>query len=225
MYLLGAVWPGSLSLHRRVFAHPAFARRLLRAPCEDDAILLTLRETGLRLENSPDCIMLNREECDLTNCFDFVRRQLLWTRLSNPAWPAVVCGTVGALAWLATGMALVPLALALGKPLVAAATTLCLLVIWGANGALVGRLHRTASEQIARTAGLAPIAVGRSTALRLAIGVVMLVPFYAAAAVGASLVRRVRWRGVSYVVRPPRVIELEKYVPYVGEFQTAGRSL
>jgi hypothetical protein len=225
MYLLGAVWPGSLSLHRRVFAHPAFVRRLLRAPCEDEAILLTLRDAGLRLKNTPDCIMLNREECDLPNCFDFVRRQLLWTRLSNPAWPAVVAGTVGALVWLAAGLAMVPWALALGKPLVAAAAAACLFAIWGLNGALVGRLHRTASRQIARTADLPPIAVSWSTGVRLAAGLVLLVPFYAAAAVGASLVRRVRWRGVSYVVRRPRVIELEKYVPYVGELQTAGRSL
>jgi glycosyltransferase involved in cell wall biosynthesis len=216
MYLIGAVWPGSLALDRRVFGHPAFIRRLLRAPCEDDVVLLTLREAGLKLLNTPDCIMLNREECDLRGCFDFVRRQLLWTRLSNRSWPALLIGTVCAVAWLVGGIALAVFALATGSPAVSAAMMACLLAIWGANARLLGGLHRTVSNHIARTAGLPPTAISRLTAVRLAVGLLLLIPFYAAAALGAALVRRVRWRGVSYVVREARFIELEKYSPYVG---------
>jgi hypothetical protein len=222
MYLIGAVWPGSLALDRRVFGHPAFIRRLLRAPCEDDVVLLTLREAGLKLLNTPDCIMLNREECDLRGCFDFVRRQLLWTRLSNRSWPSLLAGTVCAVAWLVGGIALAAFALATGRPAVSVPMLICLSAIWAANAALLGGLHRTVSSRIVRTAGLPPAAISRPTALRLAVGLLLLIPFYAAAALGAALVRRVRWRGVSYVVREARFIELENYAPYVGgEVQAA----
>jgi glycosyltransferase involved in cell wall biosynthesis len=217
MYLLDAVWPGSLSIHRRVFSNPNLIRRLLQAPCEDDAILHTLRESGLRLLNTPACIMLNREECGIAGCFDFVRRQLLWTRLSNPAWRWVLAGTVGVFLWLAGGPAILMLTCLDGSPTVALGMAAFMLAILAINVALISSLHRFATRQIARTAGLAPIPISPGARLRLAATLLLLILFYTAAALSASLVRRVRWRGVSYLVRPSRQIEMVRYVPYARE--------
>ncbi|MEK6247837.1 MAG: glycosyltransferase family 2 protein, partial [Planctomycetales bacterium] len=75
MYLVQAIWPGSLSMHRNVFAHPDFLSRLRRVSSEDDVILRTLRDTGMELCYSADCIMLNREECQIGNCYRFIQRQ------------------------------------------------------------------------------------------------------------------------------------------------------
>jgi len=217
MVLLNAVWPGSLSMHRRVFSNPNLIRRLSQAPCEDDAILSTLRESELRLLNTPACIMLNREECGIANCFDFVRRQLLWTRLSNPAWRRILAGTVGIFFWLAAGPAILVLTCLYGSPAVAFGLAAFMLGVLAANVVLIAGLHRFVSREITQTAGLAPIAITPRAGLRMAATLILLIVFYTAAALSAALVRRVRWRGVSYLVRPSRRIEMVRYVPYTRD--------
>jgi len=217
MVLVDAVWPGSLALHRRVFADPNLIRRLTAAPCEDDAVLCTLRESGLRLLNTPAAILLNREQCGLANCFGFVRRQLLWTRLSNSAWPWVLAGTVGVFAWLAAGLAMLIAAALTGATPTAFGLAAVMVAVLAANVFLLGTLHRFAARQIARTAGLAPPRFTLLMLLRSAATLLLLIPFYTAAALSAALVRQVRWRGVSYRVRRTRQIEMVRYVPYVRE--------
>lgn len=214
MYLMNAVWPGSMSLHRKVFANPKLIERLAQAPCEDDAVLRTLHESGLRLLNTPACVMLNREECGITSCFSFVLRQLLWTRLSNPAWRSVLAGTLVTYAWLLGGLGIFGLLCLYGPPSAAlflGAFMLCILTV---NVALIAGLHRSVSQQIEQTAGLSPIPVSWRMGLRIAASLLLLISFYTAAAVSAALVRRIRWRGVSYVVQSSQRIEMVKYVPY-----------
>lgn len=217
MCIMDALWPGSLSLRREVFSNPNLIKRLSQAPCEDDVFLRTLRETGLRLLNTPACVMLNREECGVASCFGFVRRQLLWTRLSNPAWRGVLIATAVAYFWLCGGAVLLALAGVYGTSMQVFGLATFMIGVLAADMALIVGLHRAVSQQIEQTAGVPPIRISVRASLQLSACLLMLISFFTAAVVSAALARSVQWRGVFYVVQSPRRIEMVAYAPYATD--------
>jgi hypothetical protein len=217
MQMIGAIWPGSLSLHRKVFADPGLLERMRSASCEDEAILEAMRRAGLTLTYTPDCTMLNCEECSLRSCFRFVQRQLLWTRLCNPNWKAVLAGTLASCATIAAGVLLAIVALVRGEFGFAAGAGAALVGLELFQLAVIEWLHRVVSARIERLQGFAAVRITALVRLRLAVALAAALPLYVSAAISATFARRVRWRGITYRVRPPNAILMLGYAPYVED--------
>lgn len=216
MEQIRAVWAGSLSLRREVFADPEFVKCLRSAACEDAVITDGLRRTGLQLAYTYDCILLNREETSLAGCFRFIHRQLLWTRLCNPSWGATLLGTMLVFANVVCGGLLLSWAAVHGHTVEALAVTTTFVAVAVFHFVLLQWLHRSVSERMAKAYGQPPVVMTWGIRLRLAAAIIVTLPFYTLAALAAALARRIHWRGVTYAVEPPG-IRMLAYTPYAED--------
>jgi hypothetical protein len=168
----------------------------------------------LKLLNTPDCTMLNRESCDLEHCFGFIRRQLLWTRLYNPSWPFVFVGSVAAYVWVVAGWVLAGAGAFAGSVWSTAVPATTSIAFWVVNLVLIERLHDAVGRRMQRVAGEEPIRMKAAARLRMMFGLAASIVCYTFAVISATLVRRIVWRGIEYDVRPSRGIRMVKYEPY-----------
>lgn len=220
MYWMRATWGGSLSMSRPVFGSEYFAERMLATCAEDSAILDATERADLRLELQPNAMILNREQCTLSSCFNYVRRQLVWTRLFHPHWRQVVAGAAGAYVFLT-----VVFAFAVAAVLWQAWTVAALLI-----GAMVvellvcqwslARLFAAVSKRVESVQEQPFAKVAPSTHLRLFLGFPLALVVITWALFGATVCRRVSWRGIDYRVIPPDAIRLMGYRPYADVIDT-----
>ncbi len=73
-------WGGSLAVRMDVVRNADLLTSWGNAFCEDTMLYSMLRKQGLRLVFVPSLIMINREDCDPSNYFRWVGRQLLTAR-------------------------------------------------------------------------------------------------------------------------------------------------
>lgn len=224
MYFMGATWAGSMSITRKVFDTDFFRKKMADTPSDDEGPQASARHVGLDLQVQPDVMMFNRERCSIKEAFDFIKRQLLWTRLYHPTWHLLLGCTwglhillVGALVsggyHLATGRTY------LGATLLLAVLGQMLSTVWAAE-----LLHKQIAERIIREQGykLPTINNGTRVCLLFALPLAFTVMCYAMLA--AALSSRVTWSGITYDIVPtgptknipPGSLRMREYRPLVG---------
>lgn len=221
MYFMKATWGGSLAIKREVFDTDFFREKMTDTPCEDAAIQAAARNQGQRLVVQPDVMMFNSESCTLRGAFDFIKRQLIWTRLYHPTWHLLLGAIWGVhillvgtffsgIYHLVTGNTEVGWKL-LG--ITAAQIISSLLSIELLHSAISRRVQAEQEQEIPSMTLL--------SRLRLLFAVPLGFVMTSYAMLAAALSRTVRWSGITYQIVPvgpskqipPGGLQMLAYVP------------
>lgn len=209
MWLFEIPWTGALSLRLADMRRAGLADKLKRGMTEDAPVKSALAELGLRLKFVPFLTIPNREEIALPNCYQFIERQILWTRLYHPNWIFVVGYAV-----LSTTAMFGPIPAAIYFAAVGrtalVGTTLGYAVGYVAAMLLLLTLVAAANRRILRAAGERLPAPTLDRACRLAAAMPIAQAFFLLSTLRSQFLRRIRWRGVLYEIRGPweiRVVE------------------
>ncbi len=214
MYFIEATWGGSLSIKREVFATDLFCQKMADTPCEDAAIQASAKHVNLLLEMQPDVMMFNLESCSLREAFDFIKRQLLWTRLYHPAWNLLLLVTWGVHLLLAGAMCGGAYHLAIGS------TSVGVLLLVGVAAQIVAallfaeQLHNSISQKIHEKQGLELPSITWPARLRLLLVLPLAFEVTCYAMLAAALSSRVTWSGITYQVVPPHSLRMIEYLPF-----------
>ena len=223
MYFLGMPWAGSMGIRRDLLVDSGLLEKWKIAIVPDAPCKSLVQATGKQVRFVPSLMMPNRESCDLAFALDFLKRQMMWTRLYNPNWWAVVTHAVlTSSAMLAAAVFAVTL-LCLGHFLSAVlfcgtmaiyilslAMLLTLMEIHVRRPIRRRELDLAGESDESTTPGLPPA------------GLICLVPFaipltqsvYLVAVVLAHFRKHVSWRGIRYRVNDPWNVEILHDQPF-----------
>ena len=208
MHVLQIPWAGSLAIRANVFHQGRLRDRWARSIVDDGPIRVAVKAQNLRLHFVPTLIMANREDCSLGYAYNFLRRQMTWTRTYIYGWWMALLASV----FLVLGTTATSAILALanyfyGSPSAAFNFAAGVAALVSGSTALWLALDFYARRMIREQGETAPasFSVGLSQ-----LPVVMLVTcfMHVFAAVVATLRRRVVWRGVTYEIRGPSNIRV-----------------
>lgn len=230
MYLYRIPWGGSLAIKTEIVRQTKLLEKWQYAFCEDTMLRRALQEKGLEIKSLTSLMMVNREECTLSNFRYWVSRQLLNAKLYHPSWfPIFIYGTSTTLIpAIALGSLFLALftqqwlyAFFLGGSLISYITVLAILIgIWEANIA----------QKLTAECGhpQAPSCKGERMTIRQEI-----LPQYSAHAIlklilaipltqlvcaialwQTMLTKQIEWRGITYQINGPWNIKLLDYFPY-----------
>jgi SAM-dependent methyltransferase/glycosyltransferase involved in cell wall biosynthesis len=224
MYFMGATWGGSMSVNREIFHSDFFRQRMTDTPCEDAAMQAAAKLAGVSLQLRPDVMMFNREPCTLRQAFDFIRRQLLWTRLYHPTWHLLLAGTwalhillIGAL--LSGGYHLTTGNTSVGGAMLLAVAAQILSSLFAAEW-----LHREIASRIKREQGHEIPAIDNPVRLRMILALPLSFVVVCYAMLAAALSRQVNWSGITYDIVPagptrnipPGGLRMRQYHPWIA---------
>jgi hypothetical protein len=207
MYIFDVAWGGTFAIRRETIRRCRLVEKWSRVISFDVATPGELQHAGLRIELVPTLMMINREECNLAFCQNFVQRQLTWVRLYHPRWQALFAMTMlsavilpGAVLAFLSGIALQEASLAAW-----AGAGLVLYAAWAL--ATIGLLE-LAVRRAARERG--------EIAARPRLKSLALLPFAIVATwfiqtvgtIRAALMSPVEWRGARLIIHGPHDIRV-----------------
>ena len=202
MWVFGIPWGGTFAIKKKWLMETGLLERWKRGMVHDAPVPSLLRRRGLRLRFVPSLMMPIGEACDLGFCFQFLKRQMLWTRLYHPNFNAVLFHAV-----ITATLAIVALATMIwscfarewfaGAWVVVSCTAYLATMIFFMkmiDRAVMTVVHRRGDEELPhRRLGWAKLFV--------AIPLTQIV--YTCATFAARMAQSVKWRGVTYVMRSP----------------------
>ncbi len=239
-------WAGALMLRVADVHESGLAKLWRRAMVEDVSVAEPLRRLGREARFLHGQIAGVSGELSLGGCWNFLCRQLLWTRLYHRSWWKVVV-----VAWALVLIVLAPLALAitaglLHRPLVGllavAALVAYLTGMWFLHRMMEAAVHSALDRSVrsddlaadekegtASATGMSdrsPVAPhlqsdGQSF-LRILLAIPLTVLMHALAVSWCSFARHVTWRGVRYRIDGPWDVTLLDYRPLVAAEPVAG---
>ena len=215
MAALNIPWGGSLAMSRSLFGNPALFAEWSHHFGEDTSCHQVLRRLGLRLHYVPAVTMVNTESTDRKKGFSFIRRQLVSARLGHEKWLTVLLmglatsfATLGLL--IAAGLAFVESYLSFGFGL-----TGFLAVYLIGLGTSLAWANRSINR-IVRARGETTHPLSLTTLWAVPITLIV----YPACLISAALVRRIEWRGITYLIERGGRIRMQHYLPYMEAIQT-----
>ena len=216
-------WGGSLAVRRDVAQSDVFLSTLERSPCEDLAVRRGLKDLNLKLHFNPRVILWNPESTDLSGCFQFIFRQLLWTRLYHPAWTAIFSHAIFTYLLLTCSFLG-----GLGSLLKSGNSTSNLL-LWASLGIYfaavlfaLGYIHRVIRLHILPLQGNAAMpAISPVKWWQIALAALLTLTLYTWAILRARLATRVFWRGIEYQIKLPGDVQIVDYRPFLAQPELA----
>ncbi|QEG34974.1 glycosyltransferase [Bythopirellula goksoeyrii] len=212
MYFIRATWGGSLAIKRSLFNTESYHDGIADSFSEEVIFQKLTRHAGLSIEVQPDVMILNQESCSLSAVFNFMKRQLLWTRLYHPGWIPLLIGL--SLVYIVfTGFLCVGVCglisgygrlggIMLGG-LVLEIISCQILSEW---------LHRSISRRALKVQGIEFPKIDWPARCRMlgVLPVSFVIISYAMFA--AAIAKRVKWSGITYEVIPPDGIHMLEYL-------------
>lgn len=216
MYVFGIPWGGCFAIQRSALERSGLAESWTRSMVQDAPAKAMLGKLGLQLRFVPTLMMVNRDRCGLNFAHDFMKRQMMWTRLYHPNfWPLFIHAVVTTLALAAT-ITLIFLGLvsseyvttawasaALGAYLVVM-LTLIYLIDQGVRRVMVQR-------------GESPPRYRLAALLQLPVGILLTQIVYLSAVILATFRSKVTWRGVRYSWRGPYDVTVVSDEPFASQ--------
>jgi cellulose synthase/poly-beta-1,6-N-acetylglucosamine synthase-like glycosyltransferase len=218
MYWFGMPWAGTFVIRRKVLESSDLKQKWGRSIVPDAPAPEALKQLDLRLEFVPSLMMINRERCGLAFCHDFMKRQMMWTKLYNPKfWPVIVHAAAATLTVVFMIGLIIAAAISGDVTALACAGGAVVLFI-GTMLALVW-LMESVIREIARRRGQTDLSAPWAFWLKLPAGIVLTFFVHASAVALATIRRRVTWRGVTYLVRKPFDVLIVSERPMTAEEQ------
>lgn len=209
-------WGGTFAIRASVLRDSGLLEKWSRAVVEDAPVRSALADRGLTVKFVPRLMMVNREECGLLFSFDFIKRQLTWTKIYHPRWMPVVIH-----AFFSTIVLLAAVALLLCGAVLQQADV----VAWSGGGMaafLVSSLllicvMERAIRRVVRDRGEETMTFSVGACLRILVAIPVTQMIHFLAVLHAMFRRKVAWRGVTYHVRGPWEVEMLDYKPFDQE--------
>lgn len=171
-----------------------------------------LKKMGLRVRYVPSVTMVNYEKCDLPFAYDFMKRQMTWTRTYHAHW-IPVCLNAGVLAVLPVFGVVLGVMGTIARRMDAPAW--CFIGFAGYSMGtllLVGMLEHSARKAV-RAQGNRILHLPLAAALRIPFALLITQVVQLAAIIAATFRKTITWRGVTYYIRRPFDVEITKDYP------------
>ncbi len=209
MYWYGIPWGGMFAAKTADLKRSGIVDRWRRALAVDAPIFNSWRNISGKRKFVPSLIVVNREECSVGPCFTFIVRQLLWTRLYQPAafWWAIVLHALIVSSTLLLAVALITTSIILQSWTMLIWTSASIACYWLAMGFSLGMLENTV-RHYSRQRGEFVRWINPAILLKLLIAVPATQFVHGAAVLKVLFLKRIDWRGVSYQIRAPFDVRL-----------------
>lgn len=215
MYHLSMPWGGCYAIRTSTIRRGGLIEKWAKVAALDMHTTNEMSQLGLKVHYVPSLMMVNRGSFSLPFAVNWIRRQLTWARLYNPAWPFIVVHTSVFVATMLAAAVLGPVCWYLGMPSSA---------MWASGGlasylvqltALTG-LMEVRIRSLLRRSGqdVEPYSWKTSIPVFFAIPITQIVQLIAV--FQATFIKRVAWRGSILEINGPndiRVIDEEPSAP------------
>lgn len=195
-------WAGTFAIRRSTLQSSALVDKWAHAMVDDAPARNLLHAQGLRLQCVPSLMMINREECNLAFCFNFMTRWMTWARMYRAGWLETVFGTLVISGGLIVSALLVVLGLALNRVDVAAWASGGLVSYWLLMLVLLVLLEMS-TRHIMSSRGEATMRFSPRIWARVAVAIPFAQGVHLAAMLVAAFKRHITWRGVTYHIQGP----------------------
>ena len=222
MYHLSMPWGGCYAIRMSTIRRGGLIEKWAKVAALDMHTTNEMRQLGLKVHYVPSLMMVNRGSFSLPFAVNWIRRQLTWARLYNPAWPAIVVHTSVFVATMLAAAVLGPVCLYFG------ATSPAWWAIGGLSSYLVILTALTGLMEVRIRACLSragqnvePYLWWTSIPVIAAIPVTQIVQLIAV--LQATFLKRVAWRGSILEINGPndiRVIDEQSKTPLTNDSAT-----
>lgn len=206
-------WGGTFAIQASILRDSGLLDKWSRAVVEDAPVRTALFEHGLTVKFVPRLMMVNREECGLPFSFDFIKRQLTWTKIYHPRWlPVVVHAFLSTMVFL-LAIVLLVYGMLIQQPQIMLWSGGGLAAYFASSLVLICVMER-AVRRVVRERGEETVSFSVPACLRMLIAIPLTQGIHFVAVLFAMLRRKVAWRGVTYHVRGPWQVEMLDYKPF-----------
>ena len=217
MYLYGICWGGTLAIKTQVIHETRMMEKWARAFNEDTMVQSILAKHGYKVKFVPSLLILNREECTLSGLMNWMKRQLLASRLYHPQWWLVVAEATFSILLPNLILGLVLLNLFLAKWEVSAFLFGCYSIYIFAVFLIITVMEIAARGVISRSPSMPELSPG--VLIKILIGIPLTHWFYGVALVSSIWLSTVSWRNIIYRIKGSFNIQLTEYHPYQSDNQ------
>ena len=209
MYCNQIPWGGMFAAKTDDLKTSGVIERWRRALAVDAPIFNCWRKIGGSRQFVPSLIIVNREECSIPSCFTFIVRQLLWTRLYQPAffwWAIVIHALVSMMSmFIAIGIMINSLIHSQWTPFLWTASGLA---SYGLASVLSLFLLETTVRRFSKHRGEFVSWIRPWVLVKLAVAIPLTQLVHGAAVTKVLFLKSITWRGVTYRIRAPFDVEL-----------------
>jgi len=223
MYLYNIPWGGTLAVKTEVLHQTKLLDRWGKAFCEDTMISDILAKHHMQVKFVPSLIMLNQEECNLSELKSWMQRQILFCRLYHPHWLAVVGNAILTILFPTLLTVLFLAALLTGQWYAAILSFSCygsyvvalmLIVLFLEQAVQLIRSHHQPSTQLSI-----------ATIFKMLMAIPLTQSVYGSAFLSSLWMSKVTWRGITYQFKGPWNIRLVEYRPYQSSDTSASKNI
>jgi cellulose synthase/poly-beta-1,6-N-acetylglucosamine synthase-like glycosyltransferase len=213
MSMYSIPWGGTLALKTELIHKTGLLDKWAQAYGEDTMIRSVLAKHGVQVKFIPSLLILNCEECDLPRLFGWLKRQLFSSRLYHPLWSAVVVDAIFTI--LLPNVVLVLFIAALWtKQWDTATVSIACFAIYMMALLLLEIILEKGVQQVLGKHHTQTTKLTVATVLKMLIATPLTQWVYGLAMVSSLWMKKVNWRGVTYLVVSPWNIRLVEYRPY-----------
>jgi ceramide glucosyltransferase len=190
-------WGGSTAIRRSVFDRLGIRERWQGSVSDDFTVTTVLKEAGLPIHFTPNCLVASVGDCSVHELFEFTTRQMKITRVYAPQlWKPLLLGSALFAIVFFGGILLLVVRLIAELPYMFLLFVLLILFLLGAAKGFIRW----------RVIGL-PLADYRKQLNRDLLAHVFLWPFasllYLHNSIAAGFSRQIKWRGITYELKSP----------------------
>jgi glycosyltransferase involved in cell wall biosynthesis len=208
MHALEIPWAGSLAIRSDVFRRGGLRDQWAQSIVDDGPVRTAVKEQGLNLRFIPSVTMANREDCGLASSYNFLRRQMTWTRTYVPLWWTALltfsCACV--VSW--TAAVILAITCAFQGSTAAAFLFAAGATVLGVASNVSWLILDICARRVIRRQGESAQANWSRQLIRLPIAMFVAAWVHVWAAIAATVRRRVSWRGVTYEIRGPSNVRM-----------------
>ncbi|MFW9263863.1 glycosyltransferase [Nostoc sp. CALU 546] len=213
MFIFQIPWGGTLAVKTEVLRQTELLDKWGQALGEDFMMHDILKKQGLQIKFVPSLLTVNREETDLFNLIDYLKRLILYSRLYHPRWLALVSEAVSSILFPTTVIILVLESLLQAK-WEAAALLLGCYGVYTVGLLLIMLVLELEIQRVIRSNDQATAKLSVATIIKMLIAIPLTQWVYGLAMLSSLWTSTVTWRGVSYRVQGPWNVRLIEYRPY-----------
>lgn len=202
MWLFNIPWGGAIALRPDDVRAAGLLEAWQSGMVDDAPIPSALKRIGKRFVFVPQLLVFEDEPISIAACFNFLERQLMWTRLYNPQWPVVVVSVLGLFLLCVLPWSVAAATAIAGRYDVTACVIVIFVCFWMGVGLLLSALEIAARRVIKANGQFVPKWTPSITA-RVILAIPAAFSFFLAALLKVSFAKYITWSNVTYDVGRP----------------------
>ena len=206
MYTLNMPWGGCYAIRMSTIRDGGLIDKWARVAALDMCTTRELKKLGQKVHFVPSLMMVNREDCGLPFCVNFVRRQITWARLYNPGWPLIVLHTVLTTLSYVVSAGLIPFTAGIGLSHPTLFWSVMGVATYTGSMFALVLLMEYAIRQRLRTTSQTLVPLTAMTLLKFLVAIPLTAVVQLLATLMTTFQRKVAWRGLILDIRGPHDI-------------------